>query len=159
MKPAIETLCEVVAKHFQVNPQDILDKRRSAKMTYIRNMFVHIARDSLGLTYSEIARYMDRDHTSVKYLHDVSRPDEIIAEKIDMNYQAAREIDAVDNEAEEGSEFEISVCSSYGEQDVLPFKPTAYKFEEGSGTLTMIAGDERAYYKLASGDMIVIRKV
>ena len=159
MKPEIETLCEVVAEHYQVNPQDIRDKRRSEKMTYIRNMFVHIAREYLGLTYSEIGRYMNRDHTSVKYLHNAFRPDEIIAEKIDMNYQAAREIDAVDNESEEGSEFEISVCSSYAAQDVLPFKPTAYKFDEGSGTLTMIAGDERAYYKLAAGDMIVVRKV
>lgn len=159
MKPAIETLCEVVAKHYQVNPQEIRDKRRSEKMTYIRNMFVHIARERLGLTYSEIGRYMDRDHTSVKYLHNAFRPDERIARKIDQDFQAAREIDAVDDKAAEGFEFEISICSSYAAQDVLPFKPTAYRFDEGSGTLTMIAGDERAYYKLASGDMIVIRKV
>lgn len=159
MKPEIETLCEVVAKHYQVNPQAIRDKRRSEKMTYIRYMFVQIAREHFNMTYSEIGRYMDRDHTSVKYLHDAFRPDETTARKIYQDFQEAREIDAADNEAEEGSEFEISVCSPYAAQDVLPFKPTAYKFEEKSGTLTMIAGDERAYYKLAAGDMIVIRKV
>ena len=159
MKPEIETLCEVVAKHYQVSAQDIKDKRRSEKMTYIRNMFVHIARERLDLTYSEIGRYMDRDHTSVKYLHDAFRPLETIAEKIDQDFQEAREIDAVDDKTAEGSEFKILVRSSYGVVDVLPFTPTAYKFDEGSGTLTMIAGDERAYYKLTAGNMMVVRKV
>lgn len=58
-------IIRLAATRFGVNAHDVISKSRKAAFLAPRRAIVMIARDRLGLSYSQIARHLGRDHTSV----------------------------------------------------------------------------------------------
>jgi chromosomal replication initiator protein len=63
----IDLIKQEVAKYFQILPEDLLSKHRSNKFTLSRQIAMYIAKQTLGLSLTEIGKEFLRDHTTVLY--------------------------------------------------------------------------------------------
>ena len=63
----MKQLLPVIAKHYDVEPEQILGHSRKAKYTKPRHAFFWMCRVQLNKSYHDIARFMNRDHTTVLY--------------------------------------------------------------------------------------------
>jgi Bacterial dnaA protein helix-turn-helix len=66
-----ELVIETCADVFGVTILDILSKKRNREIVNARHCIIFILRNKYRLSYSEIGRLMNRDHTSIMYAIDV----------------------------------------------------------------------------------------
>lgn len=59
----IDRCCE----HFSITKREIIHKKRSQRIALIRQAVYYVMRHRLGMSWSEIGRVLDRDHTSVMH--------------------------------------------------------------------------------------------
>ncbi len=57
----------IIANEFEISPEKILSKSRKAEVVKARKIFQFILRRHCKLTYEEIGRKTNRDHSSVIY--------------------------------------------------------------------------------------------
>jgi len=64
MKSSTLTLCQAVARHFDVTVDDILSRDRSKAVAEARAVSMWLARSKLGMSYPELGREFVRDHST-----------------------------------------------------------------------------------------------
>ena len=85
-----ELILEVVAEHFHVSTADIRSKKRSADITYPRQIYMYLCRDILGTPLKQIGEILDgRDHTTIMH------GQEKIADEIQKNDSVRQLIDTI----------------------------------------------------------------
>jgi chromosomal replication initiator protein len=65
MRPTIQRIKEVVARVYGVTADTIDGDSRLPEHVRPRHMAVHLAREMLGLGYSELGRAFKRDHSTI----------------------------------------------------------------------------------------------
>lgn len=82
-KPTIITpnlILEVVANHYDIDPEEITSKKRTAEIAVPRHIFMYLCRDMTSTTLKGIAAMLERDHSTV--MHGVKKiEDEIKTNK------------------------------------------------------------------------------
>lgn len=63
----LKSLVEIVEKVSGVAEVDIRGKERYRKFIIPRYVFNYVAREMLGVTYMDIAKFMDNDHSTIIY--------------------------------------------------------------------------------------------
>jgi len=63
----LQNLIEIVSIVSGVSEHDIRGRERYRKFIIPRYVFNYVARDILGITYMEIAKYMNNDHSTIIY--------------------------------------------------------------------------------------------
>ena len=64
-KPSFEALAIATASEFGVSLEDILGTSRGKNIARARHMLVYIIRDCLSASFPEIAKYLNRDHSTI----------------------------------------------------------------------------------------------
>lgn len=67
----VDNIQKVVAKHFDIELEDLLGKRRDPEFSHPRMIAMYLCRAYLKLSFPAIGRHFDRDHTTV--IHAVTR--------------------------------------------------------------------------------------
>lgn len=79
----VEKIINEVARAFNVQPQDIYSKKRTANLSYARQVAMYCVREVTGMPYDAIGReFSGRDHTTVIYA--VQQISEKIATQSDL---------------------------------------------------------------------------
>ena len=65
-KPLSEIL-QIVCEEFEVKEDQIKSKRRTEPVAYARMAYMQLARELTDETTTSIARFVNKDHTSVSY--------------------------------------------------------------------------------------------
>jgi len=66
----VDEIVQAAANYYKLSPHKIKSGRRSAYVSFVRNICVYLARERLSLSYSEIGSYMGlRDHTTMMHSH------------------------------------------------------------------------------------------
>ncbi|MCI9135190.1 MAG: chromosomal replication initiator protein DnaA [Lachnospiraceae bacterium] len=85
-----ELILDIVSEHFHVSTADIRSKKRSADITYPRQIYMYLCRDMLGIPLKQIGEILDgRDHTTIMH------GQEKIAEEIQKNDSTRQLIDTI----------------------------------------------------------------
>ena len=63
----MKQLLPVIAKHFDIEPEQLLSHSRKRKFTKPRHAFFWMCHVQLDKSYHDIARFMNRDHTTILY--------------------------------------------------------------------------------------------
>jgi chromosomal replication initiator protein len=67
-KPTPASIIAQVARHFSVNPEDVISRRRDKATSLPRHIAIFLCRDLLGLSLVQIGGFFGkRDHTSILY--------------------------------------------------------------------------------------------
>ncbi len=70
MPDMILILIRIIARETGVSAGHILGPTRKREMVDAREIFVRICRDTLHMSYPQIARELKRDHTSIMHLYN-----------------------------------------------------------------------------------------
>ncbi len=93
-KPTIITpnlILDIVAEHYNVDPEDIISKKRSSEFTNPRHVFMYLCRNMTDTTLKGIAALLERDHTTV--MHGIDK----ISNEIDNNPELKETIKVLKN--------------------------------------------------------------
>ncbi len=60
-----EKICQAVAKHYGILPEDILSKSQSREIALPRQVAMYLCRERLKLPYQKIGTFFGRDHSTV----------------------------------------------------------------------------------------------
>lgn len=83
-------IIEKVADFYDINPEDILGKKRDKEIVTPRQIAMYLIREELHLSYPKIARAINKkDHTTI--MHGVEK----IEKEIDINEQLRQEINLI----------------------------------------------------------------
>ncbi len=90
-KPTIITpnlILDIVANHYGIDPDDIISKKRTSKVTVPRHVFMYLCRDMTNTTLEGIGALLERDHSTVKHgvdkIEEEIKTDNKMKEKIEM---------------------------------------------------------------------------
>jgi chromosomal replication initiation ATPase DnaA len=64
MDVPLSRIIAVVAKHFGINPKQIIAQDRNKSITYPRHLIVYLAKKLSALSFPVIGRHLRRDHTT-----------------------------------------------------------------------------------------------
>jgi chromosomal replication initiation ATPase DnaA len=64
---AAAEIAQATAKFYEMDVSEILSRRRDSTVSYARHVCWWLIRHRTPMSYPEIARLFDRDHTSVMY--------------------------------------------------------------------------------------------
>ncbi len=80
-----------VVLHYGIDPDDIISKKRTSKVTVPRHVFMYLCRDMTNTTLEGIGALLERDHSTVK--HGVDK----IEEEIKTNHEMKEKIEMLKN--------------------------------------------------------------
>lgn len=66
----VDRIVDVVARHYRVKTADLMGNRRQKHVVEPRQLAMYFARQHTALSYPELGRRFDRDHTTVLYAVD-----------------------------------------------------------------------------------------
>jgi len=67
--PTVQFIAEAVASHFNINVSDMQSKSQANRFCFPRQMFAYIARTYSWQSTSAIARFVNRDHTTIVHAY------------------------------------------------------------------------------------------
>lgn len=81
-------ILEIVANHYEIDPDDIISKKRTSKVTVPRHVFMYLCRDMTNTTLEGIGALLERDHSTVKHgvdkIEEEIKTNHVMKEKIEM---------------------------------------------------------------------------
>ena len=79
---------EVVARHFNLKPEDFKSKKRNREIAFPRQIAMYLCRELTDMSLPQIgSEFGGRDHTTV--MHAYSK----ISESVDSNYEVRRTVE------------------------------------------------------------------
>ena len=83
-----EIIMEVVARHFNLKPEDFKSKKRNREIAFPRQIAMYLCRELTDMSLPQIgSEFGGRDHTTV--MHAYSK----ISESVDSNYEVRRTVE------------------------------------------------------------------
>lgn len=66
----LELILQVTAQYFKIRPEELKGQKRDNSIAFPRQISMYLARELTDITYKEIGRDFNRDHTTVMFGHD-----------------------------------------------------------------------------------------
>lgn len=70
LRPSLDIILHELCRYYDVRPEDIISKRRQAKIAEKRQIMVYLANKMTLMTNPQIAERLDRDPTTIWYAID-----------------------------------------------------------------------------------------
>lgn len=69
MKPIVTTICAAVASHYYSSVDEIASRARNRSAAQARAVAMYVVRTKLGLSWHEVGREFERDHSTAMHAH------------------------------------------------------------------------------------------
>ena len=69
-KITVENILDICARYFSIDKEEILSSARAKEVVNARKYAIYLAKETIGMSYSELAKKFHKNHTTIMYQYD-----------------------------------------------------------------------------------------